>query len=187
MLLSFEQFSAAVTAWQNIHEGIHRLNPSIPLPFPRKEGDGDALVDLLNTSCGLPVGEDLFHWWAFSKASKIIVNGYGKKYDVYTLEGLYNYLRDAYGDDSGKQHTRGHFHPIRYFDAAVTNDGLVLCLFATRADTEEFFFSMCEEYAYEQYCADVDKGTFQENKSYLDYMLAVPKKLLPHLDCFRVM
>lgn len=187
-MLSFEQFSEVVTAWRNIHEGIHRLNPSIPLPFPRKKDDGDAIVDLINTSCGLPVGDDLFHWWAFSDAAKIIVDNTNcKEYDVSTLEGLYTCLRDTYSDDSRKQHTRGPFKPIRYFGAAVTNDGLVICLFANRADNEEFIFSMCEEYAYEQYCMDVNNGNLWEKKSYLDYMLAVPKKLLPHIESFRVM
>lgn len=65
--------------------------------------------------------------------------------------------------------------------AAVTNDGMVECLFNHLVDAEEYVFSVWEGYAYEAFCADTDK------KTYLDYMNKVPRCLVPHIESYRVL
>ena len=65
--------------------------------------------------------------------------------------------------------------------AAVTNDGMVECLFNHLADAEEYVFSVWEGYAYEAFCTDADK------KPYLDYMNKVPRCLVPHIESYKVL
>ena len=65
--------------------------------------------------------------------------------------------------------------------AAVTNDGMVECLFNHLSDAEEYILSVCEEYAYEAFCADTNR------KSYLEYMRCVPRCLVPHIESYKVL
>lgn len=73
--------------------------------------------------------------------------------------------------------------------AAVTNDGMVECLFNHLSDAEEYVFSVWEGYAYEAFCKR-SVNEFHEDMrsfSYMDYMNKVPRCLVPHIESYKVL
>lgn len=73
--------------------------------------------------------------------------------------------------------------------AAVTNDGMVECLFNHLADAEEYVFSVWEGYAYDAFCKR-SVNEFHEDMrpfSYIDYMNKVPRCLVPHIESYKVL
>ena len=100
-MLNFEVFSEMVTRWKNSYEEVNKLESAMETFFERSpivtfgQDTRNALSELICLSCGLEKDSDLLWWWAFEDVQKIIEVSSGKKYDVTTLEGLYQYILDG--------------------------------------------------------------------------------------------
>lgn len=106
-MLDFELFSEMVTRWKKGHEEVDEFEEAMKPFFDRSpiltvgKDVRDALSELICVSCGLEKSSDLLWWWAFENVDKVIDVGGGKKYDVTTLEGLYQYILD--GNEAAKK------------------------------------------------------------------------------------
>lgn len=106
-MLDFELFSEMVTRWKNAREEVDKFEEAMSPFFDRSpimtmgQDVRDALSELICVSCGLEKDSDLLWWWAFETVDKVIEVSGGKKYDVTTLEGLYQYILD--GNEAAKK------------------------------------------------------------------------------------
>ncbi len=100
-MMNFELFSEMVTRWKNAREEVDKFEEAMKPFFDRfpimtlGQDVRDALSELICISCGLEKNSDLLWWWAFENVDKVIEVSGGKKYDVTTLEGLYQYILDG--------------------------------------------------------------------------------------------
>lgn len=101
-MLDFELFSEMVTRWKNGHEEVDKFEEAMKPFFDRSpimtmgHDVRNALEQLIYVSCGLEKDSDLLWWWACEDVDKVLEVSGGKKYDVTTLEGLYQYILDGH-------------------------------------------------------------------------------------------
>lgn len=106
-MLDFELFSEMVTRWKNGREEVDKFEEAMKPFFDRSpiltlgQDVRDALSELICVLCGLEKDSDLLEWWAFEDVDKILEVSGGKKYDVTTVEGLYQYILD--GNEAAKK------------------------------------------------------------------------------------
>ena len=100
-MLDFELFSEMVTRWKAGREEVDKFEKAMKPFFDRSpimtmgQDVRDALSELICVCCGLEKDS------AFENVDKIIEVSGGKKYDVTTLEGLYQYILD--GNEAAKK------------------------------------------------------------------------------------